>query len=331
MNDLNSNADIALLLRRHGIEPVLPLLVEELTGGVSSRVLRVWTAQGDVIVKQALPTLRVAGEWHADVARAQTEARFAAVLSELVPGANPSVLATDPETHAFIMEAAPADSIPWKQALLAGDVDLDIARQTGTLLGDLHRRAAGRSELAEQFADTSAFRALRLEPFFDVPAAVHPDLRPRIQEISESLSGEGSTLVHGDASPKNVLVTPKGTALLIDHEVAHWGSPAFDTAFVLHHLCLKSFYRPGYATKYHRAAHALLDTYSAAAGNVGGETEQTALILAPLLLARVDGLSPAEYLDEAQREHVRRIARKLILDRFPLDEMLERVLTASQR
>lgn len=331
MKQLETDADVSRLLRRHGIEPAVPLDVEELSGGISCRVLRVRTEDSDVVVKQALPRLRVAEVWQADVTRAGTEARFGVVMTELVPGASPRVLATDADAHAFVMAAAPAGSAPWKEALLAGVVDVDIARRVGDLLGRLHARAAERSDLAEEFADTSNFRTLRLEPYLAVTAAAHPDLADRIAEVSAILADGGRALVHGDVSPKNLLVTPAGDVLLIDHEVAHWGQPEFDTAFVVNHLCLKAFVRPAHAGEYHRAARTLLEAYTAVAGSAGATPQRTAVVLAPLLLARIDGRSPVEYLDEGQRRTVRHLARRLVAERPGLDELLERVFAEARR
>src|SRR5690606_26470721 len=266
MKQLETDADVSRLLRRHGIEPAVPLDVEELSGGISCRVLRVRTEESDVVVQQALPRLRVAEVGQAAVTPAGTEGRFGVVMSELVPGASPRVRA----------------------------VDVDIARRVGDLLGRLHARAAERSDLAEEFADTSNFRTLRLEPYLAVTAAAHPDLADRIAEVSAILADGGRALVHGDVSPKNLLVTPAGDVLLIDHEVAPWGQPEFDRAFVVNHLCLKAFVRPARAGEYHRAARTLLEAYTAVAGSAGATPQRTAVVLAPLLLARIDGRSPVE-------------------------------------
>lgn len=331
MTELDSPTGVAAFLARHGWRTTEPAAVQELSGGISCRVLRVSTEDGDVVVKQALPELRVAGPWHADVARAQVEARFGQVLTELVPGACPRILATDPGAHAFVMSAAPAGSVPWKEELLAGHVDDNVARQVGRLLGLLHAQAAGRLELGEDFADRTNFRSLRLEPYLSVTAAAHPDLTEQLTHVAAYLDVAGTTLVHGDASPKNILHTPDGQVLLIDHEVTHWGQPAFDTAFVVNHLCLKAVHRPAQAGDYLRAAEALLGAYAEAAGEAGATPEETALVLGPLLLARVDGRSPAEYLDEHQRDRVRQVAREAVANTPDLPELIHLVGEAARR
>jgi len=44
-----------------------------------------------------------------------------------------------------------------------------------------------------------------------------------------------------------------------------------------------------------------------------GIEERVAALLPGLLLARVDGKSPVEYLDEGQREQVRQLARRMLV------------------
>ncbi|HLS32662.1 MAG TPA: hypothetical protein VK039_03655, partial [Brevibacterium sp.] len=109
------------------------------------------------------------------------------------------------------------------------------------------------------------------------------------------------------------------------------GQPEFDTAFVVNHLCLKAFVGPTHAGEYQRAARMLLEAYTAVAGSAGATPQRTALILAPLLLARIDGRSPVEYLDEEQRRTVRQLACRLVADRPGLDELLERIFAEARR
>src|SRR5690606_31921066 len=49
--------------------------------------------------------------------------------------------------------------------------------------------------------------------------------------------------VHGDYSPKNVLVHG-GRLVLLDHEVIHFGDPTFDLGFSLTHFLSKAHHLP---------------------------------------------------------------------------------------
>ena len=122
-------------------------------------------------------------------------------------------------------------------------------------------------------------------------------------------------LVHGDVSPKNILVGPDGPVLL-DAECAWYGDAAFDIAFCLNHLLLKSVLMPEHALD-------LLSSFDALAGNYfeavhfepRAQLEARAASLLPALaLARIDGKSPVEYLvgRDALQSLVRELCRPLI-------------------
>ena len=115
--------------------------------------------------------------------------------------------------------------------------------------------------------------------------------------------------MHGDVSPKNILVGPEGPVFL-DAECAWYGDPAFDLAFCLNHLLLKCVWVPAAKEKLLQCFSALSSSYLQRFSPENLE-KRTASLLPALLLARVDGKSPVEYLDEAQRSFVRERARSL--------------------
>ena len=122
------------------------------------------------------------------------------------------------------------------------------------------------------------------------------------------------TLVHGDVSPKNILVGPEGP-ILIDAECAWWGDPAFDIAFCLNHLLLKCLWKPALAGSYLHCFEVLATAYlTSVTWEAPAVIEARAASLLPgLFLARVDGKSPVEYLtDERDKNRVRRVARALL-------------------
>ena len=211
-----------------------------LTGGVSSIVARVDLGGRCLVVKQALPELKVTAHWASRTERALIEAAAAETLDTLVPGSVPKVRVVVSGQHAFAMDCAPATAETWKARLMRGDTRVADAERAGTLLGRIHARSAADPSLARTYADRSFFDELRVDPYLRYAAAAHLDLTPVIGELVAALEAPGTCLVHGDFSPKNLLVHEDDGLLLIDHEVAHWGVPAFDIAFVLTHLCLKA-------------------------------------------------------------------------------------------
>jgi 5-methylthioribose kinase len=134
--------------------------------------------------------------------------------------------------------------------------------------------------------------------------------------------GTRSTLVLGDYAPKNAFAYP-GRLLILDFEVAHWGDPAFDPAFCLTHLLLKTLHFRD--ARYLRAADLFWRAYTAGRG----EVDEVAVLreLGCLLLARVDGKSQAEYLvDEAVREDVRELGRRFLTgEAMPMTAALQSV------
>lgn len=291
-----------------------PVEAVELGGGVSNLVFAVRAPALRCVVKQALPRLRVAEEWEAKRQRAVTEGRALALAGRLLPGAVPEVLDVDEEACAVTMDRAPSQWRDWKRVLLAGAADEATARGAGEALAGWHRQTAEDAQAAEEFGDLEAFDQLRLDPYHRTVARRHPELAPAIDELLEALVSRRRCLVHGDYSPKNILVG--GARLwIIDFEVAHFGNPVFDTAFMLNHLMLKAIHRPDRHDGYARCAVAFADAYRAGVAGLLDAPDADLLSHAGcLMLARVDGKSPAEYLTPPQRERARALGRELLLD-----------------
>ena len=305
---------------------------ELLGGGVSNVVVRVHSPDGDgsgaLVLKQSLPKLRVEEDWFADRERIYRERAGIDWLDKALPNdAIPRVVDEDRENFLFVMTAAPGNGVNWKDALLAGDVDAAVAGQVGALLGVMHRSSSrvGDDVPAElqPFADLDCFVQLRIDPYHRATATAHPNLAGAIEEQARLMLAPRDgrrTLVHGDYSPKNVIVNGSGPAaqvFLLDFEVVHLGNPVFDLAFMLNHFTLKAIHRPELAERYNEAARSFWEAYIAAAGEVAGEPERlesdTVAQMGALLLARVDGKSPVEYItDRARQEFARGLARRIL-------------------
>lgn len=288
------------------------LRVEALTGGVSNDVFAVTGPGIDVVVKQALGQLRVKQEWLADPARLKTEGAALRLASKFTPEAVPQVL--DVADGFLVISRAPRHWRTWKTDLLAGNVDLLTAESLGTLLGTWQRESAGtHAELAADFGDLTAFRQLRVEPFHHQIRDAYPDLGEAIDTTIETMAASRTCLVHGDYTPKNVLVgAGPDQVWVIDWEVAHLGDPTFDPAWTVGHLLLKSIHQPVFAAAYHGAARAFLAGMTAVQNPVHLDRLQLARQAGCLVLARIDGRSPVEYLDEEQRKAARIIGRRLL-------------------
>jgi aminoglycoside phosphotransferase (APT) family kinase protein len=261
--------------------------------------------------------LKVAADWRAPIERNRWEVEWMRVAGSIVPEAVPAILGEDRATGCFAMAYLAPDTHPvWKDLLLAGQVDAAKAAAIGDVLGRIHAATADRPDIAARFPTDDIFHAIRLEPYLVATARAHPDLAARFDSLVETTRTNRRVLVHGDFSPKNLLLGPAGPVIL-DAECAWYGDPAFDLAFMLNHLLLKGAWRPEWRARYLDAYAALADAYFA---HVSWETparceQRTAALLPGLLLARIDGKSPVEYLTgESQKDAVRRFARSLLGD-----------------
>jgi len=293
--------------------PGEPVIAQPLAGGVSSGIYRVDLATGRWCLKQALPRLKVAKLWEVPVERVFAEVEYLQVAGGIVPGQVPRVIGADTETGSFVMPFLGEDFRNWKTLLLDGEVDAVFAARVGDLLGRIHAATAERQDLAHRFANDTNFHALRLEPYLEETARVHPQLADVLLAAVRRTADIRHVLVHGDVSPKNILVGPGGPVLL-DAECAWYGDPAFDLAFCLNHLLLKSVHLPQLRQAWVQAYGQLTTTYFQ---HVRWEPraaleQRTALLLPALALARVDGKSPVEYLRDAQRQQVRTAAIALL-------------------
>jgi aminoglycoside phosphotransferase (APT) family kinase protein len=290
--------------------------LERLSGGVSCDVYKVdLKHRASIVVKRALSKLRVAVDWRAPPERALTEVAWLKLVAAINPCWAPKILGEDQTRHLFAMEFLAPDSFPlWKAELASGRVDEGFAAVVGTTLAKIHATTAANKAIAGSFANDAQFHALRLEPYLLFTAGRHPDLAAAIREITANIARSRIALMQGDISPKNILCGPNGPVFL-DAETACYGDPAFDLAFCLNHFLLKAVWHPQWMDKYARAFSAMYKSY--AEGVIWEDPDaldrRAARLLPMLLLARIDGKSPVEYITtEPDKAFVRAKARAMI-------------------
>ena len=317
---------LTALMRCGLVSPGQGVRMSPLAGGVSCDVLKVETDDNRVFaVKRALGRLRVAVEWLAPVERMASEVRWLELVRCVDPRLTPEVLAEDKAEHLFVMRYLDPQSHPvWKEEMAAGRIEPAFAAAVGGDLGRIHAATAGRPEVAAQFQTDTLFMALRIDPFLLYVAGRDVQAAPRLRALARDLETLKIALAHGDISPKNILMGPDGPVFL-DAECAVYGDPAFDLAFCLAHLLLKTVWLKPHAPALMASFDGLWAVYGPAIHwePLQDLSRRAASLVGALLLARVDGKSPAPYLQaEADKALVRRRARAVLAD---LDLDLDRL------
>jgi 5-methylthioribose kinase len=292
-------------------------IVRQLKGGVSNKTVSLLRPEGSAwVLKQALAKLRVKSDWFSDPKRIRIEADALRFLPSIAPpGTITPLVFEDAEQNILAMEAVPEPHENWKERLLSGKIELPLIREFGRMLGLIHQRSYSKcSELRAKFWDRTFFRTLRLEPYYQYSATVIPAAKPFLTPLVADTLSRQETFVHGDFSPKNILIY-QHRLVLLDHEVAHFGDPAFDIGFSLTHLLSKAHHLPKSRFVLIDAALHYWETYFELVRELpwstGLEHRATKHTIA-CLLARAVGRSPLEYLNESERDRQTRAALNLI-------------------
>ncbi len=308
-------------LIEHGFaRPDEEIAVSALGGGVSNVVLLVESPGPGGrrwVMKQSLGKLRVKDDWRSERSRIFREAlSIRRLRPALGPAALPEVIHTDLERFLYIMTAAPPGSQVWKDLLLARRADSQVARNAALLLAKIINASRDDELLNSDFQDRTVFDQLRIDPYYRTTAARHPELRREFDDLIAATLEIRTSLVHGDYSPKNMLVRGENI-FLIDFEVVHWGDPSFDAAFLINHLILKAFHQPAAARQFLDLVFDFWKTLHAALrpDAAPGLEQMTLRHLGALMLARIDGKSPVEYIrDDATKDRVRKAAAAILVE-----------------
>jgi aminoglycoside phosphotransferase (APT) family kinase protein len=309
---LLTKASVLNYLRARGIIGESAAEARLLGGGVSNVVIAVTQGEKRLVLKQALPKLRVETEWLAPVERVITEGKAIDVASRIL-GTGAVLRDSDDSRFTITMDRADDGWGDWKSILFAHTVQAKTAAEVGRQIALIHGNTRGGEDLDSDFFRTEPFELLRLAPYYLATAAAAPAQAQRILYLAEELRTRRECLVHGDLSPKNILVgTSPDQVWLIDWEVAHYGDPSFDLAFVITHLTMKSIHFPQDRSALDASGDAFTATYEAVKTGPPPEWDRVIAHVGCLLMARVLGKSPAEYLDARGRAAVLEVGRTLV-------------------
>lgn len=302
---LNKSTVIPYLVSRQFVTGEESPVIEVLTGGISNVVFGIKTAHDDLVLKQALPELIVPSTWQADQRRTLVEGRAIEVLHGLTPTNVPTLIDVDPIHFVLIMRRISRDAHVWKDELLDAQIDPRVAQNLGRVLGEWHRTSASNKDIRNEFIEDRLFEQLRIAPFYREVAVKHSVISNRINSLISALEFSRLSLVHGDFSPKNILVDRFCNVTVLDYEVAHTGNPVFDLAFLLGHLFCKSRHFSGSSEKSLLKESALKFLSSYEESFAGSTDSSLGWHVAAIALARVDGISRVHYLKPDAEEQVR--------------------------
>lgn len=289
--------------------------VVRLTGGVASDIAAVNCNEQIVCVKFALSKLRVEEDWYAPIHRGRTEFEWLTTAGQIVPDAVPRLYGWSDSANGFVMEYINgAGIVNWKSAILSGKKDHGESSLVAQIIGRIHNRTAQPGFNRQQFDASAEFESLRIDPYLRFTASQHPVVADRILALAENLADNRVALIHGDLSPKNILIR-HAQPVILDAECASMGDPAFDVAFYLNHLCIKSMHLPDSRAN---MCSAIVNFWNTYATQITWEDpivmeSRVIQLLSALMLARIDGKSPVEYLTEDTRLRIRTLAVQQIL------------------
>ena len=307
---LDQDSVVDYLISKEVISASDSAQVEVLTGGVSNVVLAITTATKKLVLKQALAELAVSEKWEADQRRAIVEADAIELFNQLSPKQVPKLIFLDSERFILVLERVPVGSTVWKSDLLAGVINPDVGATLGKTLATWHNYADGNAQVKIKFMEDSLFEQLRIDPFYRFVAARNPQIEVGIRKLINELEGDKTTIVHGDFSPKNIMVSMNDQVYILDFEVTHVGNPVFDLAFLIAHLLCKFFRAEDHlqVKLLTNTASAFVKEYEKLRPISASVTKHAALVA----LARVEGKSPVNYLNDGAKEKLQRHTKKLL-------------------
>ena len=251
--------------------------IREVGDGNLNLVFTVLGPKGRVIVKQALPYVRLVGEsWPLPLYRAFYEYHALTRQAARDPGAVPEVFLFDEDQALIIMEFLHPHRI-LRQTFIAGERVAGL----GDFLGRYAARTAFRgSELSMKSADKKADVALFAgnvaipaisealvftDPYYDatmnhhnpvldgIVAGLRADVAVKVavQHLFMGFASNTETLLHGDLHSGSVMSTDSDSRV-IDPEFAQYGPFGFDLGMLLANLAMAYLSQPG-----HRDAGAL--------------------------------------------------------------------------
>jgi len=246
--------------------------VREVGDGNLNLVFIVEGSAGAVVVKQALPYVRLVGEsWPLPLSRAYFEHAALTRHAARDPGVAPDVFHFDRDQALIVMEYL-ADHVILRQAMIEGRRTAGLGARLGLFCArtlfrgsDLHMTAADRKADLALFAGNVALCDITetlvfTDPYFDAPMNRHtPGLDAAVarlradigmkraaQHMKWTFATRAETMLHGDLHTGSVMVTDSAVRV-IDPEFATYGPIGFDVGMLIANVLMAHAAQPGHA------------------------------------------------------------------------------------
>ena len=287
---------------------------KKITDGVSSDIWHVKTSNNEYCIKRALAKLTVKEDWFAPIERNNFEANYFTNCKSIIPKSFPTLLGHDKKNFILALEWFDNNKfVVWKKKLLEKSISLKDGKRIGRLLGIVHKYYYKKKKFKKIFLNDKTFYAIRIEPYLVFTSKFYPELLSYYKSTIAFLTKNQNTVIHGDFSPKNILIG-KNYPIILDAETACWGNPIFDLAFLNNHIILKSILNKDIFKSYLNLSKSFLETYLSHFPiiNTKNYLKKFIILQALLILARVDGKSPVEYFNNKNKILARNLAKRII-------------------
>ena len=202
-----------------------------------------------------------------------------------------------------------------KQLYFNKIININTIRSISKHLYKIHSNSSNYKTKKTFKGNYKNFYDLRLDPYFNEVGRVYPKYKGYIKKINENYIKHSNTLVHGDFSPKNILVG-KNKIIYLDAECCNFGDPVFDLVFFTNHLLIKSIFFKDKSQEFIKLYISFYKEYlsNLSTKNFNSYIDRIIKMTPIMLLSRVDGKSPVEYINKVKIKNIIRKKSFLLLD-----------------
>ena len=289
---------------------------KKLTGGVSSEVYHVKTIKNNYCIKRSLKRLLVKKKWIVNTNRIKFEYLWLKHCQNILKRNIPNTYEFNNKKKYIVMEYLKTSQYKTlKQLYFNKIININTIRSISKHLYKIHSNSSNYKTKKTFEGNYKNFYDLRLDPYFNEVGRVYPKYKGYIKKINESYIKHSNTLVHGDFSPKNILVG-KNKIIYLDAECCNFGDPVFDLVFFTNHLLIKSIFFKDKSQEFIKLYISFYKEYlsNLSTKNFNSYIDRIIKMTPIMLLSRVDGKSPVEYINKVKIKNIIRKKSFLLLD-----------------